>query len=185
MTELVFEELKENMDKALEALEKSFGRVRTGRASLALLDGIKVDYYGSSTPLNQMATLSVPESRMIVIAPWDSSVITLIEKAIQKSDLGLTPSNDGKVIRLAVPALTEERRKELVKQVKKMTEESKVKIRNIRRDANEQFKGLKKDSTISEDELFTHQDEVQKITDQYIERLDALFEAKEKEITVI
>jgi len=185
MTELVFEELKENMDKALDALGKTFGRVRTGRASISLLDGIKVDYYGSSTPLNQVATLSVPESRLIVISPWDGSVIPLIEKAIQKSDLGLTPSNDGKVIRLAIPALTEERRKELVKQVKKMTEESKVKIRNIRRDANEQLKDLKKDSTISEDELFTHQDEVQKITDQYIERADALFEAKEKEITVI
>ena len=185
MTELVFEELKENMDKALDALGKSFSRVRTGRASIALLDGIKVDYYGSATPLNQMATLSVPESRLIVISPWDSSVIPLIEKAIQKSDLGLTPGNDGKVIRLAIPALTEERRKELVKQVKKMAEESKVKIRNIRRDANEQLKDLKKDSAISEDELFTHQDEVQKITDQYIERVDALFETKEKEITVI
>jgi ribosome recycling factor len=185
MTELVFEELKENMEKSLEALGKSFGRVRTGRASITLLEGIKVDYYGSSTPLNQVATLSVPESRLIVISPWDSSVIPLIEKAIQKSDLGLTPGNDGKVIRLSIPALTEERRRELVKQVKKMAEESKVKIRNIRRDANEQLKDLKKDSTISEDELFTHQDEVQKITDQYIERVDALFGEKEKEITVI
>jgi len=140
MTELIFEELKDNMDKALSALEKSFSKVRTGRASLALLDGIKVDYYGTATPLNQVATLSVPESRLIVISPWDSSVIGLIEKAIQKSDLGLTPSNDGKVIRLAIPPLTEERRKDLVKVVKKMSEESKVKIRNIRRDANEQSK---------------------------------------------
>ena len=185
MTELVFEELKENMDKALEALGKSFGKVRTGRASLALLDGIKVDYYGAPTPLNQVATLSVPESRLIVISPWDSSVIPLIEKAIQKSDLGLTPGNDGKVIRLPIPALTEERRKELVKQVRKMTEESKVKIRNVRRDANEQLKEMKKDGAISEDELFTHQDEVQKITDKYIEQADALFDAKEKEITII
>ncbi|MDR2861033.1 MAG: ribosome recycling factor [Syntrophobacterales bacterium] len=185
MTELVFEEMKENMDKALEALEKSFGKVRTGRASISLLDGIKVDYYGAATPLNQVATLSVPESRLIAISPWDSSVIPMIEKAIQKSDLGLTPSNDGKMIRLAIPALTEERRKELVKQVKKMTEESKVKIRNLRRDANEQLKEMKKSSAISEDELFTHQDEVQKVTDKYIEQADALFEAKEKEITII
>jgi len=185
MTELIFEELKDNMDKALSALEKSFSKVRTGRASLALLDGIKVDYYGSATPLNQVATLSVPESRLIVISPWDSSVIGLIEKAIQKSDLGLTPSNDGKVIRLAIPPLTEERRKDLVKVVKKMSEESKVKIRNIRRDANEQLKELKKDNTISEDELYDHQEEVQKTTNKYIEKVDQVLALKEKEILEI
>ncbi len=185
MTELIFEELKDNMDKALSALEKSFSKVRTGRASLALLDGIKVDYYGTATPLNQVATLSVPESRLIVISPWDSSVIGLIEKAIQKSDLGLTPSNDGKVIRLAIPPLTEERRKDLVKVVKKMSEESKVKIRNIRRDANEQLKELKKDNTISEDELYDHQEEVQKTTNKYIEKVDQVLALKEKEILEI
>lgn len=185
MTELIFEELKENMEKGIAALEKSFSKVRTGRASIALLDGIKVEYYGTQTPLNQVATLSVPESRLIVISPWDSSVIGLIEKAIQKSDLGLMPSNDGKVIRLSIPALTEERRKELVKVVKKMSEESKVNIRNIRRDANEQLKDLKKDNTLSEDELFRHQEEVQKITNKYIEKVDQVLATKEKEIMEI
>jgi len=185
MTELIFEELKDNMDKGIAALEKSFSKVRTGRASIALLDGIKVEYYGTQTPLNQVATLSVPESRLIVISPWDSSVISLIEKAIQKSDLGLMPSNDGKIIRLSIPALTEERRKELVKIVKKMSEESKVNIRNIRRDANEQLKDLKKDNTLSEDELFRHQEEVQKITNKYIEKVDQVLATKEKEIMEI
>jgi ribosome recycling factor len=185
MTELVFEELKDGMEKAMGALEKGFSKVRTGRASIALLDGIKIDYYGTPTPLNQVATLSVPESRLIVISPWDSSVITLIEKAIQKSDLGLMPSNDGKIIRLAIPPLTEERRKELVKVVKKMAEESKVTVRNIRRDANEQLKDLKKDNTLSEDELFKNQEEVQKITNKYIEKVDQILAAKEKEIMEI
>ncbi len=185
MTELIFEELKDNMEKGIAALEKSFSKVRTGRASIALLDGIRVEYYGTQTPLNQVATLSVPESRLIVISPWDSSVIGLIEKAIQKSDLGLMPSNDGKVIRLSIPPLTEERRKELVKVVKKMSEESKVNIRNIRRDANEQLKDLKKDNTLSEDELFRHQEEVQKVTNKYIEKVDQVLATKEKEIMEI
>ena len=185
MTELIFEELKDNMEKSIAALEKSFSKVRTGRASIALLDGIRVEYYGTQTPLNQVATLSVPESRLIVISPWDSSVIGLIEKAIQKSDLGLMPSNDGKVIRLSIPPLTEERRKELVKVVKKMSEESKVNIRNIRRDANEQLKDLKKDNTLSEDELFRHQEEVQKVTNKYIEKVDQVLATKEKEIMEI
>jgi ribosome recycling factor len=152
---------------------------------LALLDGIKVDYYNVPTPLNQVASLSVPESRLIVISPWDSSAIGNIEKAIQKSDLGLTPSNDGKIIRLAIPPLTEERRKDLVKVVKKMTEESKVKIRNHRRDANEELKTLKKDNKISEDELFSSQEDVQKLTDKYIEKSDAVLAVKEKEIMEI
>jgi len=185
MTELIFEELKDSMERSIAALEKSFSKVRTGRASIALLEGIRVEYYGTQTPLNQVATLSVPESRLIVISPWDSSVIGLIEKAIQKSDLGLMPSNDGKVIRLSIPALTEERRKELVKVVKKMSEESKVNIRNIRRDANEQLKDLKKDNTLSEDELFRHQEEVQKVTNKYIEKVDQVLAAKEKEIMEI
>jgi len=185
MKEAVFAELKDNMNKILESLEKAFSKVRTGRASLSLLDGIKVDYYGVPTPLNQVASLSVPESRLIVIAPWDSGVIGAIEKAIQKSELGLMPSNDGKIIRLPIPPLTEERRKDLVKIVKKMAEEGKVKMRNARRDANEQFKALKKDNKISEDEMFTAQEEVQKHTDKYIEKLDQLLAAKENEIMEI
>src|SRR5512138_2843047 len=185
MKDKIFKELKDNMDKDLQALEKSFGRVRTGRASLSLLDGIRVDYYGTATPLNQVASLSIPESRIIVISPWDSSVLGAIEKAIQKSDLGLMPNNDGKLIRLAIPALTEERRRELVKIVRKMAEECKVKQRNSRRDANEQLKALKKDNEISEDELYGFQENVQKITDRAIEKTDAILAAKEKEIMEI
>jgi len=185
MKEAVFAELKDNMNKILESLEKAFSKVRTGRASLSLLDGIKVDYYGVPTPLNQVASLSVPESRLIVISPWATGVIGAIEKAIQKSELGLMPSNDGKIIRLPIPPLTEERRKDLVKIVKKMAEEGKVKMRNAHRDANEQFKALKKDNKISEDEMFTAQEEVQKHTDKYIEKLDQLLAAKESEIMEI
>ena len=173
------------MEKAIQALEKSFSKVRTGRASLALLDGIRVEYYGTLTPLNQLASLSVPESRLIVISPWDSSVLWAIEKAIQKSDLGLMPSNDGKLIRLSIPALTEERRRELVKVVRKMAEEGKIKQRNARRDANEQLKELKKKNEIPEDELYNLQEEVQKFTDRYIEKTDAALASKEKEIMEI
>jgi ribosome recycling factor len=185
MKDLIIEELNEEMENAQHSLEKTLSKVRTGRASLALLDGIKVDYYGAPTPLNQVATLSVPESRLIVISPWDSSIIGAIEKAIHKSDLGLMPSNDGKVVRIAIPPLTEERRKELVKLVKKMAEESKVKQRNARRDANEQFKNMKKKNEISEDEMFSCQEKVQKLTDKAIERTDAILAAKEKEIMEI
>ena len=182
---MIIEELTEEMESTLLSLEKSLSKVRTGRASLALLDGIKVDYYGSYTPLNQVATLSVPESRLIVIMPWDSTVIGAIEKAIHKSDLGLMPSNDGKAVRLAIPPLTEERRKELVKLVKKTAEEYKIKQRNIRRDANEQYKNLKKSNEISEDEMYSYQEKVQKLTDKYIEKTDAILAAKEKEIMEI
>jgi ribosome recycling factor len=185
MKESIFEELRESMEKALQALEKSFSKVRTGRASLSLLDGIRVEYYGTLTPLNQVASLSIPESRLILISPWDSSVLGAIEKAIQKSDLGLMPSNDGKLIRLSIPVLTEERRRDLVKIVRKMAEECRVKERNARRDANEQFKALKKDNEISEDELYNLQDEVQKMTNQSIERTDKLLSAKEREIMEI
>jgi ribosome recycling factor len=185
MQELIFEELNDAMQKAISALEKSFSKVRTGRASLSLLDGIRVEYYGTPTPLSQVASLSIPESRLIVISPWDSTVLGAIEKAIQKSDLGLMPNNDGKLIRLAIPALTEERRKELVKIVRKMAEECKVKQRNSRRDANEQLKALKKDNEISEDELYSFQEEVQKLTDRAIEKTDAILSAKEKEIMEI
>jgi len=185
MKEEIFKKLKDEMEKTLAGLNKSFARVRTGRASASLLDGIKVDYYGTPTPINQVANVSIPESRLIVIVPWDASIVGAIEKAIQKSDLGLTPTTDGKAIRLAIPQLTEERRKEIVKTVKKMAEEGKVKLRNLRRDANEELKAMKKNNSISEDELFKAQDEVQKITDQYIEKVDKVLAVKEKEIMEI
>ncbi|HON59360.1 MAG TPA: ribosome recycling factor [Smithella sp.] len=185
MKEDVLKKLKEEMERNIASLNKSFSRVRTGRASVSLLDGIKVDYYGTPTPINQVANVSVPESRLILIVPWDASVVGAIEKAIQKSDLGLTPTTDGKAIRLAIPQLTEERRKEIVKTVKKMAEEGKVKLRNLRRDANEELKTLKKNNNLSEDELFKAQEEVQKITDQYIEKVDKVLAAKEKEIMEI
>jgi ribosome recycling factor len=185
MTDLIFSGMKDDMDKSLKFLEKSFSKLRTGRASLALLDGIKVEYYGVPTPINQVASLSVPESRLIQISPWDTTVIPNIEKAIQKSELGLNPINDGKIVRINIPVLTEERRKDLVKVVKKMAEEGKVKLRNLRRDANEELKKLKKDGDIAEDELFKYQADVQKVTDDYIEKTDKVLLAKEKEIMEI
>lgn len=185
MKDLIIDELGEEMEKTIQSMEKSLSKVRTGRASLALLDGIKVDYYGSSMQLNQVATLSVPESRLIVISPWDVTIIGTIEKAIHRSDLGLVPSNDGKVVRLAIPPLTEERRKDLVKVVRKTAEEYKVKQRSLRRDANEQYKNLKKANEISEDEMYSYQEKVQKLTDKYIEKTDAVLAAKEKEIMEI
>jgi ribosome recycling factor len=185
MKEAVMQKFKDEMEKTIGTLSKSFSRVRTGRASISLLDGIKVDYYGTPTPITQVANVSVPESRLILIVPWDASVISAVEKAIQKSDLGLTPSSDGKAVRLSIPQLTEERRKELAKTVKKMAEEGKIKLRNARRDANEEMKTLKKDNKMSEDELFKAQDEVQKLTDQYIEKTDKILAAKEKEIMEI
>ena len=185
MKDLAIEELKEETQRALQAFEKALSKVRTGRASLTLLDGIKVDYYGVATPLNQVATLSIPESRLIVISPWDSSIIGAIERAINKSDLGVMPSNDGKAVRLAIPPLTEERRKDLVKVVKKMAEECKVNQRNARRTANEQLKSMKKANDIAEDEMFTYQEKVQKLTDQAIEKTDSVLAAKEKEIMEI
>jgi ribosome recycling factor len=185
MKEAIFMELKEHMDKAIQSMEKSFNKVRTGRASLSLLDGIKVDYYGAATPLNQIASLSIPESRIILISPWDVSAIGAIEKAIQKSDLGLMPTNDGKLIRLTIPQLTEERRKDLVKIVRKTAEECRIKSRNARRDANEKFKILKKDNAISEDEMFTQQEEVKKLMDKAIVKTDAILAAKETEIMQI
>jgi ribosome recycling factor len=170
------------MGKSIEALNRELKRIRTGRASLSILDAIKVDYYGTLTPLNQMATLAVPESRLITIQPWDVSVIKDIEKSLLKSDLGLTPANDGKLIRISIPPLTEERRKELVKLVHKMGEDYKVSVRNARRDANELIKSLKKDGDISEDDAFKSQEEVQKITDANIKRIDECCQEKEKEI---
>ena len=182
MIESIYDDIKESMGKSIASLKKELNRLRTGRASLSILDAVKVDYYGTLTPLNQMATLAVPESRLITIQPWDVSVIKDIEKAILKSDLGLTPSNDGKIIRIAIPPLTEERRKELVKVVHKMCEDYKVSIRNIRRDANELLKSMKKDGEIAEDDAFKAQDQVQKITDEQIKLIDECYKEKEKEI---
>jgi ribosome recycling factor len=170
------------MDKTIASLKTELKRVRTGRANLSLLDGIRVDYYGTPTPINQMASLSVPESRLITIQPWDASVIKEIEKALLKSDLGLTPSNDGKIIRMTIPPLTEERRKQLAKSVHKTCEDHKIAIRNIRRDANELLKSLKKDGEVAEDDAFKGQDQVQKITDEFISQIDDIYKEKEKEI---
>ncbi len=182
MLDDIYQDTRESMEKTITSLNKELNRVRTGRANLSLLDGIRVDYYGTLTPLNQMASLSVPESRLITIQPWDATVIKEIEKAILKSDLGLTPSNDGKIIRIAIPPLTEERRKQLAKSVHKTCEDHKVGIRNLRRDANEMLKGLKKDADISEDDAFRGQDQVQKITDEFIAQIDTIYKDKEKEI---
>ncbi|NLI80509.1 MAG: ribosome recycling factor [Deltaproteobacteria bacterium] len=178
----VYEDAQDRMNKALETLQNEYKRLRTGRASVSLVDGIKVEYYGNPTLLNQLATMTVPEPRTIMIQPWDTSIITEIEKAILKSELGLTPMNDGKVIRINIPVLTADRRRELVKVVKKMAEESKVAVRNIRRDVNEMIKDLKKEKTISEDEQFKAQEEIQRITDDFIKKIDASYAAKEKEI---
>jgi len=172
----------ERMEGAIDALKKEFGSVRTGRASLSLLDGIMVDYYGTLTPLQQLASLSVPESRQIAIQPWEQRIIPEIEKAIMKSDLGLTPSNDGKFIRIGIPALTEERRKQLVKVVRKRAEEAKIAIRNIRRDTNEELKKLEKEKHLSEDDAKTSHDEIQKLTDSYIAKVDEVLKHKENEI---
>ncbi|HSO71650.1 MAG TPA: ribosome recycling factor [Thermodesulfobacteriota bacterium] len=182
MIEKVYQETRDKMEKALEALKKDFSRVRTGRATPTILDGIRVVYYGSPVPLNQVASVAVPDSRQITIQPWDLKAIGDIEKAILKSELGLTPINDGKIIRINIPSLTEERRRDLVKVTKKMAEEARVVSRNIRREANEALKSLKKDKAISEDDLFKAQDEVQKITKETIERVDKIGEEKEKEI---
>lgn len=172
----------ERMTGAIEALKKEFASIRTGRASLALLDGIVVNYYGASTPLQQLASLSIPESRLIAIQPWDPKIIPGIEKAVMKSDLGITPVNDGRMIRIQIPPLTEERRKQLVKIVKKKAEETKVAIRNIRRDANEEIKKIEKEKHLSEDDIKRFQDEIQKVTDSFIAKADEVLSFKEKEI---
>ncbi|MCM8814190.1 MAG: ribosome recycling factor [Candidatus Omnitrophica bacterium] len=173
---------EEKMKKTIEATIREFGMIRTGRASPALLDGIKVDYYGTMTPVKQLAAVSAPEARMIVIQPWDPSVLAALEKAILKSELGITPQNDGKIIRLSIPPLNKERRAELVKVVNKQTEEGRVAIRSIRREANEQFKQEQKATKITEDESFKGQETVQKLTDKYIKQLDDLLKQKETEI---
>jgi len=182
MLDDIYQDTRENMGKTIAALKNELKRVRTGRANLSILDGIRVDYYGTPTPINQMASLSVPESRLITIQPWDVSVIKEIEKAILKSDLGLTPSSDGKIIRIAIPPLTEERRRQLAKAIHKTCEDHKVAVRNVRREANEMLKTLKKDGDISEDDAFKGQDQVQKITDEFVAQIDVIFKEKEKEI---
>jgi ribosome recycling factor len=185
MDEKMVKEGEAKMEKTLSSFKADLNKVRTGRASLALFDDIRVDYYGTPTPLNQMATLAVPEARLITIQPWDTSVIGDIEKAILKSELGVTPANDGKIIRITIPRLTEERRKELVKVVKKMAEGAKVSVRNIRREANDQLKVLEKDKKISQDQLHQWMDKVQTSTDKYIKKVDEVLAAKEKEILEI
>jgi len=176
------EKLKEKMQGSVDAYKRELTKIRTGRASLALLDGIKVDAYGSMLPMDQVGTLTIPESSMIAIKPWDPQMIAPIEKAILSSSLGLTPANDGNVIRLNIPPLTEDRRKELVKQVKKIGEEFKVAIRNVRRDGNDLFKKQKKDKEISEDDMFRLQEEAQKATDDFIKQIDEITANKEKEV---
>ena len=174
--------LEERMNKTLSVLEENFSEVRAGRANPAILNKISVDYYGVPTPINQVAGISVPEARLIVIQPWDASVLKDIEKAILASDIGLNPNNDGKVIRLAFPELTEERRKDLVKDIKKIAEESKVAIRAIRRDGIDEAKAKQKNSEITEDELKVAETEIQKITDKSIEEIDKILANKENEI---
>jgi ribosome recycling factor len=178
----IFDDSKDRMKKGLEALEREYKRLRTGRASASLLDGVRANYYGTPTPLAQLATVTTPDPRTIMVQPWDQTVLGEVEKSILKSELGLTPNNDGKVIRIGIPPLTEERRKDLVKMINKKAEEYKVIMRNIRRDSNELIKDLKKDKEISEDEQFKAQDEVQKITDDFIKKIDEIYSAKEKEI---
>ena len=185
MDEKTYTETIAKMEKTLSSLKKDLNKIRTGRASLALFDDIRVDYYGTPTPLNQIATLSIPEPRLITVQPWDASIMGEIEKAILKSELGVTPANDGKIIRITIPRLTEERRKELVKVVKKMAEGAKVAVRNVRREANDQLKGWEKNKKISQDQLHQWMDKVQKSTDQFIEKVDSILAAKEKEILEI
>jgi ribosome recycling factor len=181
-TKKVFQETEEKMKKAMESLKKELGNIRTGRATPAMLERVSVDYYGTPTPVNQVANVSIPEPRMLVIQPWEKNMLSVLEKAILKSDLGITPNNDGSVIRLSVPQLTQQRRTELVKMTKKSAEEAKVAVRNLRRDANESLKKLEKDKTISEDDNKRAQEEMQKLTDKYVKEVDRISEVKEKEI---
>lgn len=185
MVKEVLSKTRASMEKSIDALKKDFTRVRTGRASTSLLDDIRIDYYGTPTPLSQVGTLVVPEPRLITIQPWEKKLIPEIEKAILKSDLGLNPVSDGNLIRIAIPPLTEERRKEMVKQIKKMGEETKIAIRNVRRDANESLKKLEKDKEISEDELKRGEKEIQDLTDLYVKKTDEVVATKEKEVMEI
>ncbi len=176
---------EEKMNKALETLRREFSAIRTGRASLGILDGMTVDYYGTPTPLNQVANLSVPDPKLITIQPWEPKMLGEIEKALLKSDIGLTPTNDGKIIRLNIPSLTEERRQQIVKHAKKLAEESRVAVRNIRRDVNDEIKKKAKETHIPEDESKKMQDDIQKLTDGTIKKIDDLLSHKEKEIMTV
>jgi len=180
MIDDILQDIREAMDKSISAYTRELAKIRTGRANLSILDGVRVDYYGTPTPLNQLATLSVPESRLIVIQPYDKNSISEIEKSIMKNELGLNPTSDGRVVRIAFPALTEDRRKELVKLVKKMNEDCKIQLRHHRREANEMLKDLEKE--ISEDDFHKAQDRVQKIIDEYSSKADDILTRKEKEI---
>ncbi|HEY3488651.1 MAG TPA: ribosome recycling factor [Candidatus Deferrimicrobiaceae bacterium] len=178
----IIKDVDDRMNRSIEAFKKELGKVRTGRASFALLEGVKVDYYGTLTPIQQVGTLSVPESRLITVTPWDTKMIGPIEKAIQSAGLGLNPSNDGKVVRVPVPALTEERRKELVKVLKKEAEEARIAIRNIRREGVEKLKDKEKKKEISEDDVKRGHENIQKETDAFVKKIDDILKAKEQEI---
>ncbi|MBD8068269.1 ribosome recycling factor [Bacillus sp. PS06] len=182
MAKATLNQVKDKMEKAIQAFSRELASVRAGRANPALLDKVTVEYYGAPTPVNQLASINVPEARMLVIQPYDKSSLGDIEKAILKADLGLNPSNDGSVIRISIPALTEERRRELVKIVKKYAEDAKVAIRNVRRDGNDDLKKLEKNGEITEDELRGYSEDVQKLTDDFIAKVDQVAKEKEKEI---
>lgn len=177
-----YKNIEEKMEKTISVFEQNLSEVRAGRANPAILNKVKINYYGTPTPINQVAGISVPEARLIVIQPWDASILKEIEKEILKADIGINPNNDGKVIRLAFPELNEERRKELVKEIKKIAEESKVAVRAIRRDGIDEFKKMQKESEITEDELKTAEEQIQKITDKKVAEIDTILANKEKEI---
>ncbi|MCW8859093.1 MAG: ribosome recycling factor [Deltaproteobacteria bacterium] len=185
MLKEVLSEARAAMDKAVKALKKEMSKVRTGRASTSLLDDVTVEYYGVATPLSQVATLSTPEARLITVQPWEKNLIPDIEKALYKADLGLTPSSDGQLIRLPVPALTEERRREMVKIIKRMAEDAKISVRNARRDANENLKMLEKEKEITEDDQKRSEKDVQQLTDEYVSTIDAVVLSKEQEVMEI
>lgn len=185
MIDEVLSEARSGMDKAIKALKKELTKVRTGRASTALLDDVKVEYYGVPTPLSQVATLSAPEARLITVQPWEKNLLPAIEKALFKADIGLTPSSDGQLIRLPVPALTEERRLEMVKLIKRMAEDARISVRSARRDANENLKMLEKEKEITEDEQKRGEKEVQQLTDEYISNIDVVLQTKERELMEI
>ena len=175
-------EIEERMEKTIASFKDSLNTIRTGRANAAIFDKVRVDYYGTKSPLNQVATIAIPEARSVIITPFDKSLIGEIEKAIQVADLGFNPSNDGKVIRITIPAITSDRRKELVKQAKTIAENSRTAIRNIRRDGNDDLKKQQKDGTLTEDGLKSETDKLQKLTDKYIDEINKIYDAKEKEI---
>ncbi len=181
MIDEILTDIEGGMDKAIEAFKRDLGKVRTGRANLAMLDNVKVDYYGTPTPIAQVASVNIADARLLTIKPWEKNLLPEIEKAIRKSDLGLNPVTDSDLIRLPIPALTEERRKDLVKVIKKITEEAKVKVRGVRRDANDRVKSLEKSKEISEDESKSAQKDIQGVTDKFIKKVDEISANKEKE----